>query len=144
MHQPRTSIVMTSTVLALASGLLACGRVDDEDRPSGSRPPSQISISAAITDRGVDLAPARVGGGPLRILISNQSDEKVTARLVATDASGDDGPSTKPIEPGGVAAITAVVERGTYRLASSAQGIRPGTLTVGKERESSDDELLLP
>ncbi|MGE4427546.1 MAG: hypothetical protein AB7G37_13935 [Solirubrobacteraceae bacterium] len=148
MHQPRTSTVLTLTAAALASGLLACGRVDEEDRPTGSRPPSQISISAAITDRGIDLAPARVGGGPLRILISNQSAKKVRATLTpaADAAAGDsaDGTATKPIEPGGVAAITAVVDKGEYRLTSSGSGIRPGTLQVGAERKSSDDELLLP
>lgn len=143
MHVARRSIVVLTAGLSVV-GLTACGRIDPKDKPSGSRPPAQIMLSAAITDRGVDISPARVGGGPVRIVISNQTKRNLRTTLVG--ASGEDRRGTNAIAPGQVAAIQATLREGsTYRLrAAGANPVRPAVLRVGNQRKSSDDELLLP
>lgn len=139
---PRPSIVLLSTGLLATFGLTACGRVDESEKPDGSRPPVRLQISAAITDRGVDISPSTVGGGPVRIVISNQSDESVKATLERSD--GGSARSTRhAIAPGGVAAIQGTVTPGRWRLEVGA-GLDPARLRVTRMRNSADDELLLP
>ncbi|MEV4421533.1 hypothetical protein AB0L40_16340 [Patulibacter sp. NPDC049589] len=134
-----------SSALVAAGGLTACGRVSQDDKPNGSRPPQTLQISAAITDRGVNVSPGSVGGGPIRLVISNQSSKAVTATLAPAIAAG--GAPTRStnsaIPPGGVAALQATVTKGTWRL-QVGLGIASGKLKVGKTRKSSDGELLLP
>ncbi len=145
MQMRRSSSAMTAAVAVVAvGGLSACGRVDADDKPSGSRPPAQIMVSAAITDDGVTISPSRVGAGPVRILISNQTSSELRTTLRDRDGAGARG--TKPISPGGVAAIQAVVRPNrSYRISTSGDSpVSPATLRVGKERKSSDGELLLP
>jgi hypothetical protein len=141
MH-PRPSIVLLSTGLLAACGLTACGRVDQSEKPDGARPPATLQVSAAITDRGVNLSPETIGGGPVRLVISNQSDKSVRATLV--ESGGDGERSTRDeIAPGGVAAIQGTVTPGTWRLRVGG-GIDSASLRVTKTRDSSDGELLLP
>ncbi|WP_320669606.1 hypothetical protein [Patulibacter defluvii] len=138
----RRSIVVLSAGLAVA-GLSACGRIDPKDKPSGSRPPAQILLTAAITDRGVDLSRGKVGGGPVRIVISNQTKRNLRTTLVGRDG---DRRGTNAIAPGQVAAIQATLQPdSTYRLRTAGSDpVRPAVLRVGGQRKSSDDELLLP
>lgn len=141
MHARSPIVLITAGVLA-AGGLSACGRVDASEKPNGSRPPVTLQVSAAITDRGVNLSPERIGGGPLRMVISNQTSKSVRATLAKS--GGGTGRSTRyPIEPGGVAAIQATVTKGTWRV-RVGRGIASARLVVGRTRGSSDDELLLP
>jgi hypothetical protein len=147
MQMRRSSSAMTAAVAVVAvGGLSACGRVDPDDKPSGSRPPAQIMVSAAITDDGVTLSPSRVGAGPVRILISNQTSSELRTTLRDRDRDEAGARATKPIGPGGVAAIQAVVRPNrTYRITTTGDSpVSAATLRVGKERKSSDDELLLP
>ncbi len=139
----RPSIVLLSTGALAACGLTACGRVDQSEKPNGSRPPATLQVSAAITDRGVNVSPDRVGGGPIRMVISNQSSKTVRARLVPSGDGGTERSTRQAIPPGGVAAIQGTVSQGTWRVRVGG-GIAPASLKVTKERGSSDGELLLP
>lgn len=141
MH-PRSSIVLMSTALLAGSVLTGCGRVDQKDKPNGARPPATLQVSAAITDKAVTISPTKLGGGPVRIVISNQSSKPVRATL-APSGSGETRATRDPIAPGGIAAIQGTVSRGTWRL-QAGSGIEDARLKVGKTRGSSDGELLLP
>jgi hypothetical protein len=138
----RSPIVLMSAA-ALAGGLTACGRVDPSEKPSGSRPPATLQVSAAITDRGVNISPDTVGGGPLRIVISNQSSKAVKATLRPAAAGAASRTTRSAIPPGGVAAIQGTVTRGAWRLQVGKE-IASARLKVTKMRGSSDGELLLP
>lgn len=141
MHARSPIVLITVGVLAVG-GLSACGRVDASEKPNGSRPPVTLQVSAAITDRGVNLSPERIGGGPLRLVITNQTSKSVKASL--RRSGGGAGRTTRsPIEPGGVAAIQGTVTRGTWRVRVGG-GIESARLVVGKTRGSADGELLLP
>jgi hypothetical protein len=111
----RSSIVLMSAGVLAAGGLTACGRVDPSEKPNGSRPPATLQISAAITDRGVNISPERVGGGPLRMVITNQTSKSVKATL-AKSGGGASRSTRSRIEPGGVAAIQGTVTKGTWRV----------------------------
>jgi hypothetical protein len=138
----RPSIVLLSTGVLAACGLTGCGRVDQSEKPNGSRPPATLQLSAAITNRAVNLSPAEVGAGPVRIVITNQSDKSVKATLAPT-AAGGSRTTRDAIPPGGVAAIQGTVTPGSWRI-QVGQGIDSARLKVGRERDSSDGELLLP
>ncbi|MDO9407002.1 hypothetical protein [Patulibacter sp.] len=138
----RPSIVLLSTGVLAASGLAGCGRVDQSEKPNGSRPPATLQLSAAITNRSVNISPSEIGAGPVRIVITNQSSKSVRATL-APAAAGGSRTTRDTIPPGGVAAIQGTVGAGSWRL-QVGQGIDSARLKVGRERKSSDGELLLP
>lgn len=138
----RTTIVLLGTGVLATGGLSACGRVDQSEKPNGARPPATLQVSAAITDRGVNVSPARIGGGPLRMVITNQSSKSVRATL-AKSGGGGSRSTRDEIPPGGVAAIQGTVTPGTWRV-RVGQDIDPARLRVTRTRESSDGELLLP
>jgi hypothetical protein len=143
MHARSPIVLITAGVLA-ASGLAGCGRIDQDEKPSGSRPPVTLQVSAAITDRGVNVSPDRFGAGPVRLLISNQSSKSIRVATLKRSGGKDAGRSTRlPIARGGVAVIQADVTRGRWRL-TVGSGIEAGRIRVTAERESGDGDLLLP
>ena len=122
---------------ALLLGLAACGEDDFENEP---RPPAPIEITAAIDDRSVNVSPSKFGAGLVTITISNQSDEptRLTLEGPTDEASGE-------IPPGGTGSLKAALEEGDYEASAGAEiDIKPQRVTVGPERETSQNELLLP
>ncbi len=141
MHALRRSMGLLITSTAVAGGLSACGAVDASDKPTDPRPPADATVRAAITDDGVHISPAEVGGGPIRLIFSNQTTRPVRGTL----AGDDDRRRTKqPVAPGSTATITTIVAEGSYRVIAGKGGERTATLTVGAPRESSDGDLFLP
>lgn len=118
-------------------GLAGCGEDDFENNP---RPASPDELTAAIDKDSVTISPAELGAGLVTVTISNQTSE--TTQLVLdgpTDASSGD------IPPGGTGSIRADLEEGSYQAAAGAEsGVAPATLTVGPDRPSSQNDLLLP
>jgi hypothetical protein len=121
---------------AAALAISACGEDDFENNP---RPPAPIELSALINDTQVRVRPAKdVGAGPATITISNQSDDP--ARLVfegPTDNSSD------PIIAGGTGSMKLNLAEGEYTV-STGEGGASEQLSVGPERPSSQNDLLLP
>jgi hypothetical protein len=121
---------------AAALAISACGEDDFENNP---RPPAPIELSALINDTQVRVSPAKdVGAGPATITISNQSDDP--ARLVfegPTDNSSD------PIIAGGTGSMKLNLAEGEYTV-STGEGGASEQLSVGPERPSSQNDLLLP
>lgn len=123
---------------ALGLGALGCG--GDEELASEPRPPATIEITAAIKDRSVDVSPAQVGAGMANLTISNQSSQAVRLTL-----SGPTDASTPEIAPGTTANLKAELEPGSYEVrAGEGPRPRPDRLEVGRERPSSQNDLLLP
>lgn len=142
MHAMRRSMGLLVTSTAVVGALSACGAVDPKDKPTDPRPPAQISVRAAITDDGVHISPATVGGGPVRIVFANLTKRPVRAAISGGD---DDRRRTlKPITPGGTATIQTIVKEGSYRVLAGTGGTRVADLTVEGERPSSDGDLFLP
>ena len=134
-RHPRVAAI--ATLCALALTLAACG---EDDFPNDPRPPSPVELTAAIDQRSVNVSPSEVGAGIVNLTISNQTDEPTTLTLAGpTEASSGEIPA------GGTGSLKTTLEEGEYEItADSGADVRPQTLTVGPERESSQNDLLLP
>jgi hypothetical protein len=132
-------VVLAAALVGLVLTLSACGsNSDDRNQP---RPPVPINISVELSPTRVTASPAKFGAGPITLLISNQSGASQTLTI--------DGPrlrqSAGPINPQDTATLKVTVGSGAYQLAADpASGLKPGRLTVGPERTSAQNQLLLP
>ena len=131
-----------ATTLALVAG---CG--GDSDYANNPRPPAPINVTAAITNSRVSVSPQRFGAGPIVLIISNQAStaQKVTFQ---TDELGGSQPGrtfdTTPINPRATATLKVDVRQGEWKLSTGDGGIRAAAVKVGRERKSSQGDLLLP
>lgn len=126
-----------AALLVVAGGVaVGCGAEDKVNEP---RPPSPIELTARIDNSRVVVSPDEVGAGLANLTISNQSDEDVELELVGPNDRG-----IAPINAGGVATVKLELTQGDYSIDSSVSSIDPGTLTVGAERPSAQNDLLLP
>ena len=132
---------------ALALLLAACGS-SGGDYKNEPRPAAAIVVSASIDDSHIQVSPHRFGAGPITLVITNQSDASQQVTLETADTPGS-GPGrraveTGPINPRETASVKADVQRGTYTLHVSGDGVRAAKLLVGRARKSSQNELLQP
>jgi hypothetical protein len=130
-------LVVPAAALAAATGVAACGSDDFENEP---RPAPPIELTARISDTDVDISPSKVGGGPATITVSNQSRQPASLVLEGpTDAVGPELP------PGAIGELKATLDEGAYEVSGGPESdAREGTLEVGPQRASSQNELLLP
>ncbi len=134
----RRSFLAGLAVLCCA-GVIGCGA---EDHPNDPRPPAGVELSGRIDDRGVEMAPAEIGAGLAQITFSNQSDENVGLDFL--DGTGKRAGSIDEIAAGGVGSIQIELVEGEYEIAPTVSTISSGTLAVGPERPSAQNDLLLP
>lgn len=128
-------------MLALSVGLAAlavagCGRDDFENEP---RPPIAAEIGVKIGDGGVTVSPAEFGAGLVNFTIANFEDSPAVLQIEGpVDAVSDE------IPPNGNLQLKTELETGEYE--ASAEGVEalPFKFTVGEERESGQNDLLLP
>jgi hypothetical protein len=140
----------TRVAVLLAGGLAVpvlsgCG--GGSDFKNEPRPPAPIELSGVITDEAVSVEPRKLGAGPVTILISNQSKQSHTVTLEGGPHNTTE--QVGPINPLDAARIQETLEPGTYTVKAgsdkaAAREIKPATLAVSKERESSSGQVLLP
>jgi hypothetical protein len=115
---------------------------------NASRPPAPISISIAVVGSRIGVSPARVGAGPVVLLIANQSDRSRNVTLTAPHGSArscvDADASSGPINPQGAARIQLPLVQGTCEVGVADGSLAPMRLTVGPTRPSSQQDLLQP
>jgi hypothetical protein len=130
----RLIVPLAAGAAALAIG--ACGQSDFQNNP---RPAAPIELSALIADTGVKVSPAKdVGAGPATITISNQTADP--ARVVFEGPTDD---SSDQIIPGGTGSMKVDLKEGDYKV-STGTGGATDQFSVGPERPSSQNDLLLP
>jgi hypothetical protein len=122
-------------VLAVAA-VAGCGA---EDHANDPRPPAPVELSALVNNGKVTFAPSRTGAGLAVITVSNQSSD-----ALQLDFSGPSKGSTSEIAAGGVGTVQLQLKEGDYTVAPSIDSIDDGTLTVGAERPTAQNDLLLP
>jgi hypothetical protein len=140
--------VTAACALVAAVALAACGS-DGPKYANAQRPPSPIVISASINDNAVQVSPRKFGAGPITLVISNQSTSSQQVTLETDDQPGDPGPGVKaiatgPINPRETASVKGDVREGTYSLHVGGEGIHAARVVVGKQRPSSQNDLLQP
>ena len=134
----------TLGVVVLAAG---CGA--DTSYKNNPRPPSPITVTASISDRGVSVSPSRFGAGPVTLVVTNQTERsrELVLRSSQEAGSGKTGlaaQNTGPINPQGTASLKANLEQGTYEVRVRDSSVQPASLRVGRPRSSAQNELLQP
>lgn len=137
MARRRRGTALLAVAVALAAvGVAGCGDEDFENEP---RPPVVLPVSASIADDSIVVSPATFGAGTARFTIVNLGDSSSVFSI--------DGPTTAEsveIAPGTSAEMNAEVVTGEYEALAEGLDAPPFAFEVGAERESSQNELLLP
>ena len=127
--------------------LAVAGCGGDGEYANTPRPPAPINVTAAITNSRVSVSPQRFGAGPIVLIVSNQSSSAQKV-IFQTDELGGSQPGRKfdttPINPRARATLKVDVRQGSWKLGTGDGGIRAAAVTVGRERKSSQGDLLLP
>jgi hypothetical protein len=127
----------------IATALIAgCG---DEDFANDPRPPVPIELTGVVQDEAVTVSPARIGAGPVRITVSNQTRRRQSITLEGERTRTQVG----PVDPLDTATIRSTLDPGLYEVSAGSavavpKEIRPALLRIGRERPSSSGDLLLP
>jgi hypothetical protein len=135
----RASLAVAITALSAAAG---CG---DEDFANNPRPPAPVGLTGVIQDDKVTVSPAKVGAGQVTITISNQTPGPKSITL----EGGGTTETVGPVGPLDTAEITRTLQPGSYEVRAGSEravrkAIAPATLDIGKERQNSSGDLLLP
>jgi hypothetical protein len=135
--------VRTCAALAIVAVLVAgCG---GEDFKNEARAPIRVALTGVIQDDAVTVSPSKVGAGPVEITISNQTDAVHSITLEGDSITERGG----PVAPGDTATIQKTLAPGSYQVKAGStkavvKEIRPAVLRIGKERQNSNNDLLLP
>jgi hypothetical protein len=132
-------------LLLLAGAVFLAGCGGGGKFKNEPRPPAPVQLTGVITPKGVTISPSRVGGGPVIILVSNQTQRAHTLTL---DGGGTID-TVGPINPLDTAKLQQTLKPGQYTIkagspAAEARTLKPGVLSVGPERASSSNQVLLP
>jgi hypothetical protein len=123
---------------ALLAALLAtgCGRDDFENEP---RPPVPAEVAVKIADSGVGISPREFGAGLVNFTIANLTERPGTLAI-----SGPVDADSNEIPPGAAETLKVQMRTGTYEASVNGISVRPFSFTVGPERPSAQNDLLLP
>ena len=146
MQIPRRTTLAIALTGALALGALGCGTTKHENV---LRPPAPILLSAAITPERISVSPRAIGAGPITLVFTNLtgSSQQVTFESAGAPGSASQPgirQQTGPINPNDTAQLKATVGRGLYRVRVGGDAVAPATLAVGRQRPSSQNDLMLP
>jgi hypothetical protein len=144
---PRTAAVVLGAAVVVPLLLGGCGS-GDTPYENRDRPPIPMVVTAYISKDRVSVSPAVFGAGPIRLIVTNQTDRSQQITLETSDRPGSDTAGvrqqTGPINPRDTAALQADVRQGDYSVHVSGGDIRPAKLAVGSQRDTSQQDLLLP
>ena len=139
-------LVLVALALAGTAGVAACG--SSGPRTNRNRPPAPVTLTGAIHPHRVQVSPARVGAGPITLVISNQTKRAQTVTMETANPPGSDTvghkASTPRIPPQATGRLTIDARRGDYMVHVGDRTVAGAHVTVGKRRASSQNDLLLP
>ena len=130
---------------ALAATAAGCGAEDSYE--NALRPPTPISVTGAITEDRVLITPDSFGAGLVSLTLSNQSGSPQQVVFETDELGGEAGGNramSDTVAPGGTTRIQLTTREGTYTVRAEDSGIQPAEIQVGEQRESAQDQLLLP
>ena len=124
--------------IALVTALVVagCGRNDFKNDP---RPPVPAEVSVKIAKDGVAVSPKEFGAGLVNFTIANLTTDTGTLAI-----HGPVDASSTEIPPAGTGTIKVDMKSGSYEASVSGVAVRPFSFTVGPERPSGQNDLLLP
>jgi hypothetical protein len=134
---PRAMRLTTAAgVTALLAIIPGCG---SEDFANDPRPPVPAEITARIDAKSVQVSPDKIGGGLATFTVANLSRSPEQFQI-----TGPTEGTTAEIQPGANAYLKMELKKGTYRASAPGSGIQGQSLQVDQNRESSQNDLLLP
>src|SRR5262245_20184992 len=127
---PFAAAVLTALFVA------GCGQSDFKNDP---RPPVPAEVSVKIAKDGVGVSPREFGAGLVNFTIANLTTVPGTLSI-----QGPVDADSSEIPPAGTATIRLDMKTGSYQASVNGIGTRPFRFTVGPERPSGQNDLLLP
>jgi hypothetical protein len=113
-----------------------CGRSDFKNDP---RPPVPAEVSVKIAPDGVGVSPREFGAGLVNFTVANLTNETGSLAINGpVDATSND------IAPGDADTIKVDMKTGSYEASVDGFTVAPFGFTVGAERPSGKNDLLLP
>ena len=129
-------MLVFAAALVTAVVVAGCGRDDFKNDP---RPPIPAEISVKIAKDGVAVSPNEFGAGIVNFTIANLTAEPGTLAI-----HGPVNVDSSEIPPTGTGTIKVDMKTGSYEASVSGVTARPFSFTVGPERASGQNDLLLP
>ena len=130
----RALLLLATLLVALV--VVGCGRNDFNNDP---RPPIPAEVSVKISPQGVAVSPKEFGAGLVNFTVANLTNE--------TGSLAIHGPATADsdqIGPGDATTVKVQMKTGDYEASVDGIALRPFNFTVGPERPSGQNDLLLP
>jgi hypothetical protein len=128
--------MLAGSALLAALLVTGCGRDDFENEP---RPPVPAEVAVKIADSGVGISPREFGAGLVNFTIANLTERPGTLAI-----SGPVDADSNEIPPGAAETLKVQIRTGTYEASVNGIAVRPFNFTVGPERPSAQNDLLLP
>ena len=126
---------MATAVLA-AVAVAGCGRNDFNNDP---RPPIPAEVSVKVAPDGVTVSPKEFGAGLVNFTVANLTNETGSLAI-----HGPVDATSEQIGPGDADTVKVDVKSGSYEASVDGIAARPFSFTVGPERPSGQNDLLLP
>jgi hypothetical protein len=132
-------------VVAVLATAVAVGCGDDEDFANEPRSPVTVELTGVIQADKLTVSPSKLGAGPVRITVSNQTERPYSVTL--------EGESTvqrsNTVNPGDTATLQSTLAEGSYEVRAGSdtamrKEIAPAVLDIGSERPASNNDLALP
>jgi hypothetical protein len=132
----RRGIALVTLAAALAFGVTACGGEDFENEP---RPAVPAEISVQISEQDVTVSPVKFGAGIANFTIANLGPTSTAVQI-----EGPTEGESEEIAPGNTGDLRLELATGDYEVMAADSNADPFPFTVGPDRESASDDLLLP
>jgi hypothetical protein len=136
MLRERGRLLLIAAAVLAALVAAGCGRSDFKNDP---RPPIPAEVSVKIARDGVAVSPREFGAGLVNFTIAN-----LTTRPGTLAIHGPVDAESSEIPPAGTDMVKADMKTGSYEASVSGLAVRPFSFTVGPERPSGQNDLLLP
>jgi hypothetical protein len=130
----RAPLFAAALVTALA--VAGCGQDDFENDP---RPPIPAEVSVKIAKDGVAVSPREFDAGLVNFTIANLTTKPGTLTI-----QGPVDANSNEIPPAAAETVKVDMKTGSYEASVDGIAVRPFNFTVGPERPSAQNELLLP
>jgi hypothetical protein len=127
---------MLATLVVAGVVVAGCGRNDFNNDP---RPPIPAEISVKIARDGVAVSPKEFGAGLVNFTVANLTEQTGTLAI-----HGPVSATSGQLGPGDADTVKVQLKTGNYEASVDGIAVRPFNFTVGPERPSGQNDLLLP
>src|SRR3954463_4182768 len=130
------AVLLLATLVVAGLVVAGCGRNDFNNDP---RPPVPAEVSVKISRGGVVVSPKEFGAGLVNFTVANLTN--------GTGSLAIHGPVTADsadVGPGDADTVKVEMKSGSYEASVDGIAVRPFNFTVGPERPSGQNDLLLP